>query len=450
MKRLADNSVLACVLAISLSGCAGLSAGLPHRPPGPSSLEQHTRRAQASPIDHVVIIVQENRSTDNLFHHLPGADTADSGMNSEGQVIQLQPVALAARYDLEHTHESFVAEYDNGKMDGADLVKCKGHPCPQNPQFVYVNQSDVAPYFEMAQTYTFGDRMFETNQGPSYPAHQYLIAGTSQPSVGSNLLAVDSPERPGGGSGGSAGCTAPSGTLVDMIDQNGNPAPPAYPCFEHPTLMDLLDSAQIKWRYYASGPSSVWTGPNSIRHIRFGNDWRKVIIPETKVLSDISNGTLAPVTWVMPPGLSSDHPGSTDGSGPSWVASIVNGIGNSPYWGKTAIFVLWDDWGGFYEHVPPSDIFNSNEVGLRVPLIVISPYAKPAYVSHVNHEFGSILHFVETNFGLPSLGYSDSRSDDMSDCFNYLQVPLPFHTIQAPLHGDYFRRGVPQAPPDDY
>jgi len=134
------------------------------------------------------------------------------------------------------------------------------------------------------------------------------------------------------------------------------------------------------------------------------------------------------VSWVIPTGANSDHANTLSNSGPSWVASVVNAIGTSRYWNSTAVFVTWDDWGGWYDHVPPQ-IFNSYELGFRVPLIVISPYAKPGYVSHVPHEFGSLLRFTEEQFGLGSLGYTDARADDLADCFNFAQAPLPYKTV---------------------
>ena len=138
--------------------------------------------------------------------------------------------------------------------------------------------------------------------------------------------------------------------------------------------MDLLNAKGISWRYYAPSADFIWTGPNAIQHLRSGPAWSNVILPQTRVLKDISNSVLPAASWVIPSGQASDHPGS-NGSGPSWVASIVNAIGNSPYWSNTAIFITWDDWGGFYDHVAPP-IYNSYEYGFRVPLIVVSPYAE--------------------------------------------------------------------------
>jgi phospholipase C len=398
------------------------------------------------------VIFQENRTPDNLFHGLPNADIANSGLNSDGQTIPLAQVSLATDYDPNHSHESFVLMYDKGKMDGADKIPvfCKpgATDCPApNLQFAYVNPSEVAPYFQMAERYTFADRMFQTNQGPSFPAHQFIISGTSAPTATSNLFAA---ENPGGGSGGT-GCTAPTGQLVALIDPTGDESQKQYPCFEHPALVDLLDSKKLTWRYYTPSAGSIWTGPNAIHHLRLGPDWANdVILQQTQVLTDIAGGNLAAVTWVIPDGKASDHALATDGSGPSWVASIVNAIGNSPYWSNTAIFITWDDWGGWYDHVAPQ-IINSYEYGFRVPLIVVSPYAKSAYVSHVTHDFGSILKFIEQNFGLPSLGYADAPADNLSDCFDFSQTPLTFQTIPAALNANFFLndKRSPTDPDDD-
>jgi phospholipase C len=184
---------------------------------------------------------------------------------------------------------------------------------------------------------------------------------------------------------------------------------------------------------------------------------RKRRHPQTQVLTDIANGQLAQVTWIIPSGGSSDHARSNDGSGPSWVASIVNAIGNSPYWSNTAIIITWDDWGGWYDHVAPKVVndgvsWGSGYVyGFRVPLIVVSPYAKPAYISHNTHDFGSILKFIETTFNLPSLGYADAAADDLSDCFSLTTSPNTFRAILAPLDAEHFinDKTAPTDPDDD-
>ncbi len=406
--------------------------------------------AGTGPIQHVIIIFQENRTTDNLFHGLPGADTADYGYNSKGQKIQLTSIGLQNNYTLDHYHPDFLWMYDGGKMDGADRIPADcGSKCPPNMQFKYVQQSDVQPYFTMAETYAFADRMFQSNQGPSYPAHQFIIGATSAPSPtsqdfdGEDTFGIGAPAL-------HAGCGQPPQVFTRLINPVGQENRIVRPCFDHLTLMDLLDNKGLSWRYYTLTLGYIWTGPNAISHIYNGSDWKYVIPRPPQVLQDIAFGQLADVTWVIPPSESSDHPHGNNGSGPSWVATVVNAVGNSQYWNSTAIFVSWDDWGGWFDHVAPP-IRNSYEYGFRVPLLVISPYAKPGYVSHVNHDFSSIIKFVETQFDLPSLGFGDAYSDDLSDCFNFNQKPLPFHTIKAPLKADYFKKlkSVPNPVDDD-
>jgi phospholipase C len=440
----------------------------------PSNGAQTLSLTMTAVIQHIVVIFQENRTPDNLFQDPVligrGADIATSGLNSKGQTITLSPIDLGNvgsnpdNYDLGHTNASFVAMYDGGKMDGADLINCgPTGSCPPNAQFMYVNPADIQPYFALAEQYTFGDRMFQTNEGPSFPAHQFIISGTSAPSATSNLFAAENPNA------GPAGCIAPSTETVAMIDPNGVESTTQYPCFDHPTLTDFMDTAGVTWRYYAPAPGSIWTSPDAINHICqpqtvgttltcTGPDWvNNVLIPEWQVLGDIVSGNLAQVSWVIPDGAHSDHAETNDGTGPSWVGSIVDAIGNSPYWSNTAIIITWDDWGGWYDHVAPKVIndgvsWGSGYVyGFRVPLIVVSPYAKAKYISHNTHDFGSVLKYIEATFNLPSLGYADAPADDLSDCFDMTQTPLSFQTIPTPQKASYFMNSTrtPLDPDDD-
>lgn len=433
-------------------------------------------------IKHVVVIIQENRTPDNLFHDpkliKAGADIASEGMSSTGQMIALTPVPLVTQYDMDHTHQGFIRVCDYNfstnscLMNTADLNGCVPvNECPSHPAYEYVDNSTgvIQPYFTMAETYTFGDRMFQTNQGPSFPAHQYLLSGTSRVATTSTISVAENPS-------GTAGCLAAPGSTDYTIDLS-NPNPDTregvvdFPlCFEHPTLTDVLDAAGLSWKYYASLAGYIWTPPDAIRHmcqpsgpenalVCSGPDWTdpnpKVVIEgsHAQIIADISNQQLASVSWVTPSGAASDHPGVPVDTGPSWVSAIVNAVGQSPYWADTAIIVTWDDFGGWFDHVAPP-IRNSYEVGLRVPLIVISPYAKAAYISHVNHDFGSILKFIEEAFGVgqidQAVGYADSQADDLADCFDFNQAPLVFAPIPAPLDANYFLNDKsPPTPPDN-
>lgn len=411
-------------------------------------------------IKHVIVIVQENRSFDNVFHGFPGVDTVNSGKGHRGQTIPLKEVSFLFPEDLNHSHNDFLQQFDKGKMDGFDLERPNAELDPQHPKpadnlaYSYLPQREVQPYWDMAKQYVVADRMFESNSGPSYTAHQYLIAAQSGGTVDNpNILdpKVDA-----------WGCDSPKNAKVDTLWDYGD-GHGVFPCFDYPTLGDLLDDAKVAWRYYA--PSfgelgAIWSAYDAIKHIRYGPDWKQdVINPETRVLGDIGAHRLAQFSWVIPNSQNSDHAWPqiekfnykklSSATGPSWVTSIVNAVGKSEYWNDTAIFILWDDWGGWYDHVPPPQL-DRMSLGMRVPLIVVSPYAKSGYVSHTQHEFGSILKFAEGVFNLPSLHGVDDRSDDLSDCFDFGQSPRAFTSIAAPAKAAFFfTQGRSDAAPDD-
>jgi phospholipase C len=184
--------------------------------------------------------------------------------------------------------------------------------------------------------------------------------------------------------------------------------------------------------------------------VRYGSEWgTNVSMPETNILNDISGGALPAVSWVIPEDKNSDHPGDNlQGAvddGPQWVASVVNAIGQSQYWDSTVIVVVWDDWGGLYDNAAPPFQDEYGGLGFRVPMLVVSPYARAGsgsqggYISHTQYEYGSILKYIENNFGLGSLGTTDKRATSIGDVFNYNQKPRHFQTIPSTLDGKYFQ-----------
>jgi phospholipase C len=383
----------------------------------------------AGKIQHVVVIMQGNRSFDHMFQGYPGADTASTAM-SNGAVVPLKKVGLGYGQDVDHSHTNWWTQFHGGKMDGFGTSGAL--------PYSYIDPSEVQPYWKMAQAFTLGDRMFQSNTGPSFVAHQYMIAGQSG----------NASENP---SGNVWGCDASASTRVALVGPNGTDLPGVFPCFDYETMADLLDAKGVSWKYYAPGSSDsfyVISAFQAIRHIRYGPDWTsKIVSPETHILTDIKAGNLAQVTWLVPTFNNSDHPGSP-AQGPDWVASVVNAIGASKYWDSTAIFVAWDDWGGWYDHVPPPQV-DAMGLGFRVPLIVVSPYAKHGYVSHVVHESSGMLRYMEEVFGLPSLGTRDSISDDFADCFDYTQKPAAYPKIETRLSPEFFLAQKPSGPPDD-
>jgi len=433
-----ERTLRAVVLAAALGGCAQNSVAVA------PAVQRALSPPAASKIAHVVIIFQENRTPDNLFNDLPGADTVSYGVNSKGQRVKLAPESLTVPYDVGHSHVSFRIEKAGGEWNGFDRVdsRCFGlNWClPRRLRaFGYVPHREVRPYFDLAEQYAFADRMFQTNQGPSFPAHQYIVSATSSVVNGSPYLAAENPSSPL--TQPSGGCDAPPESLVLLIGPAGEERKNVYPCFDRISLMDLIAAKHLSWRYYQAylGPG-IWNGPDAIERIRDDPaQYANVIAPPAQVLTDVAHGKLASVTWVTPTPFASDHSAVTDGSGPSWVAAVVNAVGKSPFWNSTAIFITWDDWGGWYDHVVPPQ-YNPYELSFRVPLIVVSPFAKRHYVSHKQHEFGSILKFSEKIFGLGSMHATDERSDDLFDCFDFTQPPAKFHPIAAPLPPSYFLR----------
>ena len=409
-----------------------------------------TTLARSGKIQHVIVIIQENRTVDNLFNGFPGADTVQSGKNSRGQQVELRAQPLAAPYDLKHSHRTFSVEYDHGAMNGFDrarsyCIKASQCPPPNVRAYAYVPHDGIQPYLDMGTQYTFADEMFESNEGPSFPAHQYLVSGTSAVTDDSTFKASENPGHHLGG------CDSPSGTTVSLIGPNGGEQRDAFPCFDRRSIFTLLDGSRISWRFYQANPGArLWNAVDALKPIWLNRTEysSNVIVPSSKVLADIRNRKLAQVVMVTPTAKSSDHSGVTDGSGPDWVASIVNAVGKTKYWNSTVIFVTWDDWGGWYDHAVPK-IYNSYELGMRVPLLVISPYAKTGYVSHVHYEFGSILKFIEATFNLRSLGTTDERANSLSDCFNFGKPGRRFEAIRTRLAADYFlRQPVTDAIPD--
>ncbi|HKU82201.1 MAG TPA: alkaline phosphatase family protein [Candidatus Tumulicola sp.] len=394
-------------------------------------------------IQHIIVIVQENRSFDDLFQGYPGADTQSYGYTSKGKKVKLHPIGLTTPWDIDHSAASFFKACDgsgslpgtNCKMDGFDqeYVTCgtgNKPPCPySNPMYAFVPHSQTKPYFAMASQYVLADRMFASNfDGSSFVSHQYLIAGQASSSV-------DYPESVWGCDGG------PQDTIQTLTQQRTFGSP-IQACFDNETLGDEMDAASISWKYYTAsvyGDGNLWNAYQAIRHIRYGPDWKKhVIYPQKRFLKDVANGVLPAVSWITPTCENSDHAGCVPDHGPQWVTTLVNAVGNSKYWNSSAIFIMWDDFGGWYDHVPPP-LEDYDGLGIRVPLIIVSPYAKQGYVSHVQYEHGSILRFIEDQFGLARLAPTDTRATSPAkDCFNFSQSPRSFTPFHTALPESYF------------
>lgn len=416
----------------------------------------------ASYIRHVVIVVQENRTFDNLFATFPGADGTRYGemkIGSKQVRIELKAVPLDGLCDFGHSYGNYLSDYDHGLMDGFNLEggskKCPGKA--GKAPYQYVSPSQVRPYWDIAHQYVLADHLFTTQGSGSFTAHQDLIAGGTTIDEKTEAL-VDLPTH------FPWGCDAPAGTVTSLLMAG---APPKYesgagpfPCLKYETLRDLLDAKSITWKYYSPpephGTGALWDAFDAIEAVRDGPEWKTNVTHQpTVIFSDISNGTLPAVSWVVPDDVNSDHPGDASDTGPSWVASIVNAVGESKYWHSTAIIVVWDDWGGFYDHVRPPFFDRWGGLGFRVPMLIVSAYSREGtskqrgYVSHTQYEFGSILKFVEHIWGLGRLGTTDSRATSIIDCFDFAQSPRTFKRIPSSYSQQYFEHQPPSYEPVD-
>jgi phospholipase C len=430
---------------VSWPGCA--SSTTPGAPPAPVPVGKYLK--------HVVIIIQENRSFDNMFSGFPGADAPRFGYEGKKK-IALHATPLEDPGNIENNWRDSISGWNNGKMNGFAHEHFYGGS--RDYAYAYVPRAESAPYWAMARQFVLADHMFPTEFGPSFTAHLSLIAGNTNIEQGP-LAEVDAPNHI------IWGCDAPPGTRsftlnVHRVERFNGP----FPCFTRfPTLADVLDAPGVSWKYYASPLSriggKVWSEFSSIRAVRYGPDWKNVISPQTRILDDVPAGTLADVSWITPDWKDSDHTGSGYDDGPSWVASIVNAIGGSSYWGSTAIVVLWDDWGGWYDNVPPPQL-DFRGLGIRVGCIIISPYAriapgaKTGYVSHTQYEYGSILKFIEQVFNLPpigppSAGFTDTRATSILDTFDFTQSPRAFTVIPSRYPESHFLSERPSFIPPD-
>jgi phospholipase C len=465
--RLRAPLVLSVLLCAGCGGGGG-STGTPgttlRATPGPPASGGAGLGIGPSKIAHVVFVVQENRSFDYIFGGVdsagkpfPGADTVSNPNPGEptphdhlGNPVQMQAGMLADCYSPAHDHPNAVTDINGGQMNGFDEEVVNRDTCappgtpPPDYAYRYATESNVDPYWQIAERYVLADRMFEPWAAASFSGHLFSIAGQTDGTI-------DNPSMT------PWGCDSPAGNLVPLVTPNGGEAGSVYPCFDMPTFASVLDARNVSWRYYAA-PSPdygyLWSTYDAIRKVRLGPEWTgNVISPPSQFLTDVQNGTLASMTWVTPTVLDSDHPVSASNLGPSWVATVVNAVGTSKFWNSTAVFVMWDDWGGWYDHYPPPTQAPAG-LGIRVGLIVVSPYAKNGYVSHVQHTSGSVLRFAEEALNLPSLGQQDARSDDLSDAFNFSQAPTAFTPFNVPdqpaaVRAAAHARSLPGVPPDD-
>jgi phospholipase C len=370
-----------------------------------------TSSAQTIPIQHIVIIIKENRSFDHLFGRFPGANGATTGL-AGSKKIHLKHATLV-QGKVAHGWSNSLEAIDHGKMDGFYRY------APHHAAYVQFHQTDIPNYWMYAQNFVLADNFFSSMYGGSFPNHLYFAAADSD----------DISDNPTGETQRPAawGCDSNPGTEAPTRNPSTGKYSHTFPCVDIPTLPDEMNAAGLSWRYYSATSTQygyIWSVLDAINHIRNGDQWDTNVLPVNNFETDVQT-QLADVTWITPPGNYSDHPGPKLNLcvGEGWSVQIINAIMNSPFWNSTAIFLVWDDFGGFYDHVPPPtvDYFG---LGIRVPLLVISPYVKAGTVQHGVSEVTSLLSFSEKVFNLPPITQRDKKANDLMNMFNFNQQPL--------------------------
>jgi phospholipase C len=415
-------------------------------------------------IQHIIFIVQENHSFDNYFGTYPNANGFPSALaipldpnetalgsvspfhldvNQQVLIVgdelppgisdpsELDPVGAntTAPYhlnsesigtDINHSWQAAHMAYDNGKMDG--FVAAEKTTLTMG----YYDRRDIPNYWAYADNFVLDDNFFSSLMGPSLPNHLYIASGTNGPTTLDEKWILE---------GGVV--NNPGNTGLGVTEIQGGIS------FSWATLAQELSNGNVSWMWYTGSVNplkpSIWDVlPLFIFFQNHPNELSDHVKNTQNFISDVQNGRLPAVSWIIPgvwhpPDLPqvcargagvSEHPPARSDCGMDYVTYLVNQVMESQYWRSTALVITWDDYGGFYDHVPPPQIDKYGE-GFRVPALVVSPWAKHGYVDHTMYEFGSLLKLAEVNFNLPTLGTRDVKANDMMNSFDFNQSPQP-------------------------
>ncbi|MGD0524403.1 MAG: alkaline phosphatase family protein [Polyangiaceae bacterium] len=420
------------------------------------------------PVKNVVFFVKENRTYDVYFGKFPGGRGADAGVICDGGTVPLQRLLDRSSPDISHAWDAALLAYNDGGMNCFDQIpKDAGYPGGGPLGYQVADEADIPNYWALAKTFVLSDDFYSSLHGPSFPNHLYTIGATSggvrdnpnaadmtltaAPQVGPCTSATSCPDPGEAGlepsdvtpykvTSGIWGCDADPKVRVPVIDEEGE-VENIYPCLDFQTMGDELDAAGVSWKMYAPIESVddagfqgsggyIWTVYDAIRHMRDSPAWAQHVVSIDEFTVDAKNGTLPSVSWISTPTPVSEHTPNSVCTGENWTVSLLQALAGGPQWSQSAVFLTWDDFGGFYDHVPPQQL-DTFGLGFRVPLLVVSPWAKGGTIDHQQAEFSSVLKFIETDFDLPPLTARDGNSIDMTQDFDFTQTtPLALPALK--------------------
>jgi phospholipase C len=364
-----------------------------------------------------------------MFGRFPGAEGSTFGYTCDGSRVELRR-ASDTGLGADHSFPGGLTAVNGGRMNCFDQIR-GGENLISYTQFT---EEQIPNYWAYARTFTLADNFFSSVYGPTGLEHLWTFAGQSnrfvdhvrndQVGEGKREYCDDPTER----AWRFRRLTAHEEDIAYRLEEEPDTAELArrfwredWPCFDVTILPDLLEERGISWRYYKG--INEWVDPlRWVRHARYGPIWNKQVDVDLFV-RDLRSGRLPAVSWVVPDYADSEHPPHSVCEGENWTVEVMNELMRSPEWESTAVILTWDDFGGFYDHVPPPHV-DLYGLGPRVPTIVISPWAKPGYIEHRVLEFSSVLKLIEVIHDLPAMGPRDRRADDMLDAFDFEQAPI--------------------------
>ena len=397
-----------------------------------------------NPIKHVIFIVDENRSFDNFFGKYPGADGTTTGqiwVNGQTKTVPLKPGIDVAPHDIEHGFVAGLLSIDGGKMDGFNRI-LYGKDLTGYTEF---SRSQIPDYYKYADRFVLADRFFTSMYGPTTPEHLYTVAAQArgivdnpQNSSNDNTMCDDPTETAPAFDMGAL--TAGQVKQIKYWEDNVQSHFPDYVfkiaqfwhkqrlCFNIPLITDKLDKAHVSWKYYTD-PEIIQNAMAAIEHVWKGAD-RKKVAPVEGFIKDIKAGRMPAVSWLNPPASYNEHPGGGISvcAGENWTVQHINAVMHSKFWPSTVIVVVWDDFGGFYDHVPPPH-YDVMGLGPRTPALIISPWTRTGnspgggYIDHTTYEFSSVLRFIENTFHLKPLTQRDRQADPLSGALDFKHAP---------------------------
>jgi phospholipase C len=391
------------------------------------------------PIKHIVFIVKENRSFDNFFGLYPGADGTHTGkalVGSQTKTVPLKDAPDVQAHDITHGFVAGISSIDGGRMDGFNTILYG----KDYSGYVQFSRKTLPHYWKYADRFVLSDHFFTSMFGPTTPEHLYTVAAQGKGIVDNSQNSSTSAQY----------CDDPTETAPHFIAPLDKKTKKKimrwedhvldnYPdnvykiahywkqmrlCFEVKVLPDELNDAGISWKFYAD-PDNFQNIMQAIKHVRYGPDWKKVQLPD-KFLTDVKHHKMPQVSWINPPASYNEHPGGGISvcAGENWTVQYLNAIQHSPYWKNTAVVIVWDDFGGFYDHVVPPH-YDIMGTGPRTPALIISPWTRSGSnplggaIDHHTYEFSSVLSFIEGIFGLDHLTQRDRMADPLSGAFDF-------------------------------